>query len=32
AKVRSAVLAIDALLDRDMYMRRYIQAYRERKK
>lgn len=32
AKVRPAVLAIDALLDRDMYMRRYIQAYRERKK
>ncbi|MCK4795156.1 MAG: dihydropteroate synthase [Desulfobacteraceae bacterium] len=32
AKVRSAVLAIDALLDRDMYMRRYIQAFRERKK
>ncbi len=32
AKVRPAILATDALLDRDMYMRRYILDYRERNK
>jgi len=32
AKVRSFVLAIDALLGRDTYMKRYIQAYREHSK
>ena len=32
AKMRPAVLAIDALLDRDMYMRRFLQAYKERNK
>ena len=30
AKVRAFVLATDALLGRDTYMKRYIQAYRER--
>lgn len=32
AKVRSFVLATDALLGRDTYMKRYIQAYREQSK
>ena len=32
AKVRSFVLATDALLGRDTYMKRYIQAYREHSK
>ena len=32
AKIRPAVLATDALLDRDMYMRRFILAYRKRNK
>lgn len=32
AKVRPFVLATDALLGRDMYMQRYIQAFRERDK
>ncbi len=32
AKMRPAILATDALLDRDQYMRRYIQDYRERNK
>lgn len=32
AKVRSFVLATDALLGRDTYMKRYIQAYREQNK